>query len=36
MAWRLIYAKPAERDLAQIVRYIAQDNLGWRRRSAWI
>jgi addiction module RelE/StbE family toxin len=27
MAYRLIYTKPAERDLEEIVRYIAQDNV---------
>ncbi len=26
MAYRLIYTKPAERDLESIVRYIAKDN----------
>lgn len=27
MAYRLIYTKPAERDLEEIVRFIAQDNV---------
>lgn len=27
MDYRLIYTKPAERDLEEIVRHIAQDNV---------